>query len=315
MISRRLLRIKVIQALYSHFNSASELPGASQKSLAHSIAKCYELYYLMLTLPTEVARYNRNLIDNAKEKIRPSEQEMNPNMRFVDNPVIAQLSDSKAINSFMGKRALSWSNNQELIKELYQNMISKEYYTKYMELPKCNYNDHKNFIVDFYKNEIEECEYLHDTIEDMSIYWADDVEYTASHAMQTVMTLSADRVTGDNYEEIKLFPIYKDEEDQIFAKDLFLKSVSSSEDNLKYIDSFTHNWDVERIAFMDRIIMLAAIVEIKDFPNIPISVTLNEYIEISKYYSTTRSGNFINGVLDKIIADLKAKDLLSTLKK
>lgn len=315
MISRRLLRIKVIQALYTHYNSASELAGASQKNLIHSITKCYELYYLMLTLPTEVARHSQILIDTAKEKIRPSEQEINPNMRFVENPVIDQLLRSKAINSFMSKRALTWSNNQELIKELYQNMVSKEYYTQYMEIPKCTYNDHKNFVVNFYKNEIEDFEYLHDTIEDMSIFWADDVEYTASHAMQTVMGLSANKVIGENYEEIKLFPMYKDEEDQIFAKDLFIKAVNTSKENLEYIDSFTHNWDVDRIAFMDRIIMLAAIVEIKEFANIPTNVTLNEYIEIAKYYSTTQSGNFINGVLDKMIADLKAKDLLSPLKK
>ncbi|MEG1635533.1 MAG: transcription termination factor, partial [Rikenellaceae bacterium] len=190
MISRRLLRIKVIQALYSHFTSETELPSTSQKSLAHSISKCYELYYLMLTLPTEVARYNNNLIDSAKDKIRPSEQETNPNMRFAENPVIAQLSESKAINTFMNKRSLSWSNNQNLIKGLYQNMSTKEYFINYMSQPKCTYNDHKNLIIDFFKNEIEDYEYLYDEIEDMSIFWADDIEYAASHALQTITEMS-----------------------------------------------------------------------------------------------------------------------------
>ncbi|MEG1648366.1 MAG: transcription antitermination factor NusB [Rikenellaceae bacterium] len=268
----------------------------------------------MLTLPTEVARYNNNIIDSAKDKIRPSEQETNPNMRFAENPVIAQLSESKAINTFMNKRSLSWSNNQNLIKGLYQNMSTKEYFINYMSQPKCTYNDHKNLIIDFFKNEIEDYEYLYDEIEDMSIFWADDIEYAASHALQTITEMSADCVTGEKYKEIKLLPMYKDVEDQEFAKDLFLKAITHSEDNLKYIDSFTHNWDVERIAFMDRIIMLAAIVEIKDFHNIPINVTMNEYIEIAKYYSTTRSGNFVNGVLDKIISDMKEKKLLSSLK-
>lgn len=303
MISRRLQRIKVIQALFAHLSSQSETAGASQKSLNHSITKSYELYYLMLTLPCAVASYSNS---NSIGKPQSSTPEINSSDKFATNPVVKQLGESKAIAEFLKKRSLGWSNSNKLIKSLYASLIEKDYYKEYLLKDDCNYNDHKNFIIDFYKNEIEESDSLHDEIEDMSIYWSIDTEYAASHAIKTIAGVSAAAVVGEGeYKEMKLFPIYSDSEDQFFAKDLFIKTINSMNDTLELADKHIHNWDVERIALMDRIILMCAITEIKEFSDIPTKVTMDEYIEISKYYSTVKSSNFINGVLDKLISILE----------
>ncbi len=305
MISRRLLRIKVVQALYAHITSESELASGSQKSLNHSIAKCYELYHLMLLLPCEVAKYSETQNKISVVKSNELEKDVPLENRLASNPVIAQLDNSKAINEYLDKRFLSWNNNKELVKNVYNSTITKEYYKEYMGLEKCAYNDHKNFVINFYKEEIENNEFLHEELEDMSIFWTIDVEYAASHALKTVSGIAASCVTAPSYEEIKLLPLYKDMEDQFFARDLFVKTINNLTPYLEIIDTLTLNWDVERMAIMDRIILLCAITEIKQFNDIPNNVTMDEYIEISKYYSTVKSSNIINGVLDKLIAGLK----------
>ncbi|MFI3314589.1 MAG: transcription antitermination protein NusB [Rikenellaceae bacterium] len=312
MISRRLIRIKIIQTLYAHFLNEDNIITTSQSNLSHSLDKCYGLYYLMLQLPCDVAAYSRNKIDIAREKHLHTDEDINPNMRFVDNPIISYLENSSEISEYLGKNGLSWQGNGELIKTLFNSMSTKDYYITYMNKPTCSFSDHRKFILNFYKNEIEECNMLYDIVEEMSIYWVTELEYTASHAMATISQISASQVS--KVEELELLPKFKEADDEEFARVLFIKAASERVKNLEYIESFIHNWDVERIAFMDKVIMLAALSEIRNFDSIPLSVTLNEYIEISKYYSTLKSKTFINGILDKIVADMKAKNEISPSK-
>ena len=296
-----------MQALYAHITSESELASGSQKSLNHSVAKCYELYHLMLTLPSEIAKYAET-VDIRVNSLDPYAESEH---RFVTNPVIAQIEGSRAISGFLNKRSLSWNSSKELIKNLYNSLVTKDYYKEYMSKEKCAYNDHKNLIISFYKEEIEDSAFLHEQLEDMSIFWTVDVEYAASHALKTVSGIAASCVTSPTYEEIKLLPMYNELGDQFFARDLFVKTINNIDAYLEVIDSCTKNWDVERVAIMDRIILLCAVTEIKEFDNIPTNVTMDEYIEISKYYSTEKSGNFINGVLDKLISELKSNNELT----
>ncbi|MFI3322737.1 MAG: transcription antitermination protein NusB [Rikenellaceae bacterium] len=306
MISRRLIRIRVIQTLYTHFTGEENIATVSQRNLLYSLEKCHHLYYLMLTLPCEVAYCAQSKIDIAKDKHFASNEEKNPNLRLVENPVILQLSGSQTLAKFMTKQRLSWAGHSDVVKKIYNAMVEKEYYKEYMKLENVTYNDHKNFVMNFYKNEIEDADFLMEEMEDISIFWSDCVEYAASQALQTVSKFSSKMVIDqEKYSELNLMEAYKNSDDLYFAKELFMKSVEDSEKLLSFIDTFTHNWDVERIAFMDKLILLTAISEIKYFANIPINVTLNEFIEISKYYSSNKSGVFINGILDKVVLSLK----------
>ena len=315
MISRRLLRIKVMKALYSHFQTEGESLIASQRNLLFSINKSYELYHLILHLIVDVADYAENVIEQRKTKLRPTEEDLNPNLRFVENRVISQLRKSSALNGYLSKNGLSWSKYPELIKKLFLNMSEKEYYSKYMNNTKCGYNEDKALVIAFYQNEIEDFDYLYEVLEEMSIYWMDEVEFITSYVIKTVNNMRQAQCQNEKSPDIVLMPLYRDEEDVEFVKELFIKSVVNYKQNISYIESFAKNWDVDRIAFMYKLLMLEALVEITEFPLIPVKVTLDEYIEISKYYSTANSSLFINGLLDRIAEDLMKKGKLHKIEK
>lgn len=300
MISRHLLRIKVLIILYAYFKSDNKSDVKFENDLFFSINKTYDLYHLLLILIVDIKNYAEEKINLARQKRIPSPEDLNPNTKFIDNKVINRLEKNKSLNSYILNNKLSWAENPELIKQLYNNIIQSSIYKAYMTNEKSSYKLDKQFVVDVFANIIVNSEFVSQILEEKSIYWNDDIEFVVSMIVQTI---NGFKETDDEYKS--LMSLFKNEDDKDFVKMLFYKTISNHEANKTIINEFTKNWDFDRIAFMDKLIMETAITEILEFPSIPIKVSLNEYIEISKFYSTQKSSVFINGVLDKIINQLQ----------
>ena len=297
MLSRRLLRIKVAKNLYAHLKSGSTNLMVSEKNLIASIDKAYDLYLQMMSLIVDVARYAENRIEIAKQKKLPTYEDLNPNRRFVDNAVINLLTNAESVSDAIATRKLSWSHYPDTVKEIYNRMIESDYYKSYMSASICTFTDDKKFVEAFYTS-LEEDEALANTLDEISLLWNDDLSFALYMVIRTVSSIK------QSHTDIKLLPKFKSEEDLDFACTLFRKSLVQYEDNQDIVDKYTSNWDVERIAFMDNLIISIAIAELTNFDSNPVKVTLDEWIDIAKYYSSPTSSNFVNGVLDKIVAEL-----------
>lgn len=302
MLSRRLLRIKVIKALYAHFKGEGDSLVVAEKNLLASIDKTYQLYHLLLYLIVNVQRHAEHRIELGRKKHLPTDAERNPNLKFVQNRLIAQIAGSDKLADYLTVQKLGWENHPELIKNLYNSLIDSEYYKTYMSNGKNDYADDQRLLTAFYTQALEDNERLEETLEEMSVFWGpDDLGFALTLAVRTLQEMRAGQA------DLPLLPKFRQDDDRVFAVELFRQSLVRNEEYFVYVDAHTKNWDLERIAFMDRLIMLATIAELVHFPSIPVKVTLDEYIEIAKYYSTPASSTFINGVLDKIVGALKAE--------
>lgn len=300
MLSRRLLRIKVVKALFAHLKSGADNMMASEKTLMASVDKAYDLYFQILILPVEIARYAEQRQELAKQKKLPTFEDLNPNTKFVDNAVIRTIANSDAVNDHVAARKLGWERYPELIRTLYAQLTESDYYKDYMQREERSFDDDKKLLEDFFK-ELQSCETLDDVLEEMSILWTDDLPYIVIMVLRTLSNLRV------SHTELKVPAKFKSSEDPEFVKTLFEKSLVNYSAFQDYIEKFTANWDVERIVFMDNLIIGTAMAELTSFPSVPVKVTLDEWIEISKYYSTPGSSTFINGVLDKIVESLTAE--------
>lgn len=298
MISRRMLRIKVIKALYAHLKSDADSLMASEKTLVASIDKTYDLYFLMLSLIAELAHYAEQRQELARKKQLPTYEDLNPNRKFVENAVVRLIAQSDAVNDHLAARKLSWAKYPELIKTLYSQLEQSDYYKSYMARAERSWKEDLALVTDFYTRELEECEMLEDVLDEISILWNDDLGFALIMVTRTLSNMRP------SHTDVKVLPKFKSDEDLDFAMQLFEKAAIGYDSNLQQIERFTRNWDVERIAFMDNLIMATAVAELTTFPSIPVKVTLDEYIEIAKFYSTAGSSTFINGVLDKAVASL-----------
>lgn len=297
MLSRRLLRTKVIKALFSHIKSGADNMMASEKSLMASVDKAYDLYFQILILPVEIVNYALQRQELAKAKKLPTFEDLNPNTKFVDNSVIRVIANSDSVNDYVAARKLGWEQQSDFIRSLYTRMCESQYYKDYMARQERSFDDDRRLLEEFFKD-IQDFEMLDDVLEEMSILWNDDLSYAVMMILRTLSSLRP------SHTELKVMSKYKSQEDPEFVKTLFEKALVSYNDNQEYIEKFTSNWDVERIVFMDNLIIGTAMAELVSFPSIPVKVTLDEWIEISKYYSTPGSSNFINGVLDKMVDSL-----------
>ena len=292
MLSRRLLRIKVVKALFAHLKSGADNMMASEKTLMASVDKAYDLYFQILTLPVELTRYAEQRQELAKQKKLPTYEDLNPNTKFVDNQVIRVIANSDAVNDHIAAR--------KLIRTLYTQLSESDYFKDYMLREERSFADDRKLLEDFFK-ELQSCEALETELEEMSILWSDDLPYIVMMILRSLSGLKP------SHTELKVPAKFKSDEDPEFVKTLFEKSLVNYDAYQDYIEKFTANWDVERIVFMDNLIIGTAMAELTSFPSIPVKVTLDEYIEISKYYSTPGSSTFINGVLDKIVESLTAE--------
>lgn len=301
MLSRRLLRVKVMQMVYAYHQSGDDSVKNIEKALFHSISKSFELYHLLLLLLVELQKLAANRIEVGRNKKIPSPEELNPNTRFVDNVVIAQLSDNVYLNKYIDSTGLSWAHSPELVKEIFEEVIKSDVYANFMEEKYDTYDVQKRFVVKLVEKVIGQYEPLYTQLEEQSVFWNDESEFVVSMVIKTFKEFEE-----KNGAEQPLLQENGDDDDGTAADDrkfvstLFRKSISNKESYTELIKQFSHNWDLDRVAFMDIVLMHIALTEIIEFPLIPIKVSLNEYIEIAKHYSTPKSGIYINGMLDKI---------------
>ena len=306
MINRVLIRLKIIQIVYAYYQNGSKNLDSAEKELFFSLSKAYDLYNFLLLLMIAVTNYAQKRIDTAKSKLAPKKEDLAPNMKFVENKFIAQLEINRQLTEFVENQKRTWANNQDFVKEVYEKIIASDIYKEYMEAPESTYEADRELWRKLYKSFVFTNEALDELLEEMSLYWNDDKEIIDTFVLKTIKKF--DQKKGANQ---PLLPEFKDEEDREFARRLFRRSVLNSDYYRHLIGENTKNWDLERVAFMDVVIMQCALAEILSFPNIPISVTLNEYVEIAKLYSTAKSGSFINGTLDGIVNQLKKEGKLT----
>jgi len=300
MISRRIIRTKVLQVLYAYYSSEERSINNTEKELFFCIHKTYDLYHYLLALVIEIADYAEGRIELKQNKHLPTQEDLNPNTKFVNNLFIQQLRTNRHLNAYLNQTKLSWVNNRELIKELFLIMTESEIYESYISNENPSYIEDRKFIEKIFNKIFLVSEELYEVLEEQSIYWNDDIEFVISVIIKTIKQFNESTDPDQS-----LMPLYKDDEDRDFAKNLFRKAILNHDELQGLIKVHSSNWDVDRIAFMDILMMQLAISEFLYFPSIPTKVTMNEYIELSKFYSTEKSRNFINGILDKTLKDLK----------
>jgi N utilization substance protein B len=301
MLNRRHLRIKILQMLYAFYQSGEENLLKFENELLGSIERMYDLYLLLLLTMPELVHAAENRLEDKKKKLRPTEEDLNPNLKFVNNRFFKKIEESQSIIKSAELRKANWvgAEKQEIFRKLFLQIQESELYFEYMNDPDNSFENDKSFAVNLFKTEIANSELLHHFFEESSIHWMDDLDHTCSMVLKTIKS-------SEEKEGFSILPIYKPHDsEKEFVVDLFRKTVSMNSENELLIDELTKNWELDRIAKMDIILLKMGITELQIFPEIPTKVTLNETIEISKYYSTPKSNTFINGILDKAIERLK----------
>lgn len=301
MLNRRYLRVKVMQALYAFFQSDNKDLNKAEKELIAGINKIYDLYVYLLTLLIELRHQAERIVADAKNKRLPTESDLNPSTRFIDNAIVKQLTESTQLKREVSARKITWQTDDELVRKILSGIKLSNEYQQYMSLPATTYQTDKQFIIDSYKNCIADQDLLEHYFEEKSIYWIDDLRLANYGVIKTIEGMNEKQQA-----DFSLMSLYKDEEeDKKFVIDLFRKTIVHEKELEKVVSGKTQNWEVERIAMMDILLMKMAITEMLHFESIPVKVTLNEYIELSKMYSSPKSKIFINGILDKLVQDFK----------
>ena len=306
MINRVLIRLKIVQIVYAYYQNGGKNLDTAEKELYFSLTKAYDMYNNLLLLMVEITKQAERKQSAAKNKLLPTEEELHPNTKFVDNRFIAQLEVNKQLLEFSETQKKTWENESEFVKRLCEVIMNSDIYKEYMESETSSYEEDRELWRKIYKRIIFNNNELDQVLEDQSLYWNDDKEIVDTFVLKTIK-----RFEEQNGANQPLLPEFKDDEDQDFARRLFRRSILNAEYYRHLINENTRNWDLDRVALMDIIIMQIALAEILSFPNIPINVTFNEYVEIAKLYSTPKSGSFINGTLDGIVNALKEENKLT----
>ena len=291
--------------MYSYYQNGNNDLKVAENELLFSLKKSYDLYHYFLLLIVDVTNLQRSILDARKNKYMPTEAELNPNTRLVDNRFTAQIAENEALRKYVAEQGLSWDNDGDFIKMVLDMILSSEQYGEYLNNENDSYETDKEFWRIVFKKLICGNEAIDDYLQDKSIYWNDDISIVETFTLKTIKQF--EKAAGSKQ---KLLPMFKDLEDQSFAIKLFRQSLMKGSEFRERINKHMKNWETERIANMDLIIMQVALAEIMTFPTIPINVTLNEYIDTAKYYSTPKSGTFINGILDSVVNELKKEKLL-----
>ena len=306
MINRVLIRLKIVQIIYAYYQNGGKNLDTAEKELFFSLSKAYDLYNYLLLLMVEVTKQANKKLNAAKNKLIPTKEELFPNTKFVENRFIAQLEVNKQLLDFAGNQKKTWENEADFVKSLCEQIMESDIYKEYMASETSSYEEDREVCSKIYKKIIFNNAELDQVLEDQSLYWNDDKEIVDTFVLKTIK-----RFEEKNGAKQELLPEFKDDEDQDFARRLFRRAILNSDYYRHLISENTKNWDLDRVAFMDVIIMQIALAEVLSFPNIPVSVSLNEYVEIAKLYSTPKSGGFINGTLDGIVNQLKKENKLT----
>ena len=296
MINRELIRLKVVQLIYSYCVNGSAKLDVAEKELFYSLSKAYDLYMYMLELLVEIHQIAERAVDTQRSRLRRLGHDGTPNTRFIDNRFIQQLSSNHQLLDFRDNQKKTWADEEEFVRKLYLQITESDIYKNWMAGSEpTTYEQERQLWRDIYRQIIIDNDDLIQLLEDKSLYWNDDRFIIDGFVLKTIKHF--DPKAGASQQ---LMPEYRDDEDREYAKRLFRATILGRENYKGLIAQFLRGWDIDRLAFMDLIIMQTALAEIFTFAQIPISVSINEYVEIAKMYSTPRSGAYINGLLDTI---------------
>lgn len=294
MINRELIRIKVVQLTYAYYQNGSKNMDSAEKELLFSLSKTYDLYNYLLYLIVAITREERHRVEINTQRAQREGAEA-PSQKFAYNKFAVQLEENKMLNEFVENQKLTWNDDIELVRKLCNMIEQSQAYTDFMASDDDSYEAHREVWRKIYKQLIQDNGDIDATLEEKSLYWNDDKEIVDTFVLKTIK-----RFDPKNKSKQELLPEYKDEEDKDFACKLFRATILNADQYQRYMSETSRNWDFSRLAYMDVVIMQIAIAEMLTFPNIPVSVTINEYVELAKLYSTPRSGGYINGMLDAI---------------
>jgi N utilization substance protein B len=301
MLGRRQLREKAMQAIYAWKTGGVDTnQRLVEKSMLKGVDEIYDLYINLLNLLKFQKEISEDKIERAKNKNLPTEQDLNPNLKFVNNAMFRILDENEELADYSEKnKQLAWTKLDSYPNLLYKEIVESDLYANYMKTPNATFDKDKAFIMDVYEQIIAPNESLHDWLEEQNLYWADDVHIANSMVMVTLKSF-----VPKSGPSLKLFKVYKDDEDRQFVIDLFRTTIRHTDETRKLIEEKATNWELDRIASVDLILLQMALTEFRYFPNIPPKVTLNEYIELSKVYSTEKSKVFVNGILDRSLKEM-----------
>ncbi|MDN3643652.1 transcription antitermination factor NusB [Lutimonas halocynthiae] len=307
MVNRRHIRIKVMQSIYAVLQSKSDNLPKEEKFLLFNIKKATDLYVLQLMLMVEVRNLALEHLEIKKKNYLATDEDKNPNLKFINNEVILAITESTEVKEFLSKsKLMDWKDNREYVRIILDDMTGSDIYRNYLNSGDSSFAEDKAFVADFFKNILAPNEKLFDFYESLNLSWVDDYPLVNTAILKAIKQLNK----GDS---IQLSQLKVKADDEEFLVDLFRKTILHQQEFTSEIDEKTPNWDTERIADMDMILIKMALTEFLYFPSIPTKVTINEYIEIAKDYSTRKSSYFINGVLDKLLKDYNKSNRLNKI--
>mgnify|MGYP001067560914 FL=1 len=298
MINREIIRIKIVQLTYAYYQNGNKNIDSAEKELFFSLSKAYDLYNYMLALIVSITKEARRQIEIVQSRARREGTDM-PSQKFAYNRFALQLEENKMLNDFIETQKKTWDNEIEFVRKLYKQITESQIYKDYMADTDDSYAADRELWRKIYRTLIQENEELDALLEEQSLYWNDDKEIVDTFVLKTIK-----RFDEKNAAKQELLPEYDSEEARDYARKLFRATIMNADEYQRYMSEASHNWDFNRLAYMDIVIMQIALAEIMTFPTIPISVTINEFVDIAKLYSTPRSGGYINGMLDAIARHL-----------
>lgn len=300
MLNRRHLRIKILHILYAFYQDEDRDVVKAKKSLDHSIKKMYELYLLLLQMIGAMQGLAIDRIEAGRKKHMPTQEDLHPNTKFVTNKPLRALANSKRLSKACDEWGVGWGNDQELLRKIFRGLLEHEEYTEYMASEERGFRHDREYLVRMFRKHMIATELFQDSLEEKSIFWNDDLDLAASMVIKTIKTIR------ESDDDLDLLPLWReDDDDKLFMEVLFRETLAHGAESEEMIIKAAENWELDRIALMDRILLKMAIAEAMSFESIPLKVTMNEYIELSKYYSTQKSSAFINGVLDPLFKQMK----------
>ncbi len=307
MINRVLIRVKVVQTLYAHSVSQGDRTViASKNELRNSLDKSHELYHSLLQLIVDLTKLQESRIDEARNKLFPTQDDLNPNMRFVENQLVARLVQYQDFADYVEEHKITWQDDQLFLRLMLDKVLKSEEYQEYMAMPATDFASDCQVWQQLLKKVILPDDDLLEHLENQSVYWSEeDLDIMGQFALKTIRRIEEGSANA-------ISPEYKDSEDSLFGEQLLVATINGMEEINKLIDANVRSerWEADRLALMDRLVMCACLSEILNFPNIPVNVSLNEYIELAKRFSTARSGQFINGIMHAIVGQLRSEGKL-----
>ncbi len=301
MLNRRQIRIKTMQIIFAYYSEDKPDVVKYEKILFESFNRFRDLYIAILLLPGEMQAKAIEKIESGLNKKLPTQEDLHPNAKFVTNNLVRILANSKVMEKTSKEIHIRWRDNDDLLRSMFKALIESDDYKEYMASKERGFEHDREYLLRFLRRELINFEHMHDWLEEIGIFWNDDLDLASSMALKTLKTVKE----SDN--DIELMPLWKAEDDEEeYTKQLFRRTLALGSESEKMISENAPNWEADRIATMDMVILKMALAEAQTFESIPLKVTMNEYIELANYYSTPKSNVFINGLLETLFAKLQS---------